>query len=78
VAVNPDRVLLLVARERGWEVRYFVLPVRLRDRVPAPPIRATAIVGASAAMVVAGALLVRRSRRAAPVSLPSASLPRTA
>jgi HAD superfamily hydrolase (TIGR01490 family) len=78
VAVNPDRVLLRVAKEREWEVRYFVLPVRLRDRLPAPPVRATAIAGASAAAVVAGALIVRRSHQAAPVSLPSASLPRTA
>ncbi len=43
VAVNPDRVLLRLARERDWEIRSFVLPVRLRDRVPAPPVRATAV-----------------------------------
>ena len=36
VAVNPDRDLLRTAREREWEVRYFVRPVRLRDRLPAP------------------------------------------
>jgi len=36
VVVNPERVLLKVARERGWEVRSFVHPVRLRDRMPAP------------------------------------------
>ncbi len=33
VAVNPDRVLARLARERGWEVMHFVRPVRLRDRV---------------------------------------------
>src|SRR4051812_38920974 len=45
VAVNPDRVLLKVARERGWEVRSFVRPVRLRDRVPAPRPAHTAMGG---------------------------------
>jgi HAD superfamily hydrolase (TIGR01490 family) len=34
VVVNPDRELLRAARERDWEVRRFVRPVRLRDRVP--------------------------------------------
>ena len=33
VVVNPDRALAKVARERGWEVRTFIKPVRLRDRV---------------------------------------------
>ena len=33
VAVNPDRVLAKVARERDWEVAAFTKPVRLRDRV---------------------------------------------
>src|SRR5204862_7604881 len=37
VAVNPDRELARVARQREWEVRYFQRPVRLRDRVPVPP-----------------------------------------
>ena len=36
VAVNPDRELLRTARERGWAVRWFVRPVRLRDRIPRP------------------------------------------
>lgn len=30
VVVNPDRVLLKLARDRGWDVRQFVLPVKLR------------------------------------------------
>ena len=33
VAVNPDRALAKMARERGWEVRNFTKPIRLRDRV---------------------------------------------
>jgi HAD superfamily hydrolase (TIGR01490 family) len=31
VAVNADRALAKVARERGWETRSFTKPVRLRD-----------------------------------------------
>jgi HAD superfamily hydrolase (TIGR01490 family) len=44
VAVNPDRVLAKVAREREWEVMQFTKPVRLRDRVSVPslPLTATA------------------------------------
>jgi HAD superfamily hydrolase (TIGR01490 family) len=53
VAVNPDRELAKVARERGWEVRKFERPVRLRDRVPTPPPAPTAV-GATA--LVAGGL----------------------
>jgi HAD superfamily hydrolase (TIGR01490 family) len=33
VAVNPDRALGRLARERGWEVRQFTKPVRLRNRM---------------------------------------------
>jgi HAD superfamily hydrolase (TIGR01490 family) len=33
VAVNPDRVLARLARDRSWEVRHFIRPVRLRDQV---------------------------------------------
>jgi HAD superfamily hydrolase (TIGR01490 family) len=37
VAVNPDRDLRRVAVERGWPVRDFRRPVRLRQRLPAVP-----------------------------------------
>jgi len=52
VAVNPDRVLLKLARERGWEVRNFAHPVPLRRerRVPTPPPGPTAAVGAAVAV----------------------------
>jgi HAD superfamily hydrolase (TIGR01490 family) len=63
VAVNPDRVLLKVARERGWEVRSFVRPVRLRDRVPAPRPGPTAAVGGVIAATVTAGLLGWRWRR---------------
>jgi HAD superfamily hydrolase (TIGR01490 family) len=56
VAVNPDRVLQKLARERGWEIRQFVRPVRLRDRMtPSKPAMAVTI-GAMA--VGAGAVAV--------------------
>ncbi len=49
VAVNPDRVLAKVAREREWEVMQFTKPVRLRDRVPVPSLQMTAAAGIGAA-----------------------------
>jgi HAD superfamily hydrolase (TIGR01490 family) len=53
VAVNPDRALARVARERGWEVRAFTKPVRLRDRVTvAAPVVTTA------GLALLGALLL--------------------
>jgi len=64
VAVNPDRPLAKVARERGWEIQQFTKPVRLRDRVS----RTTPVVTTSLA-IAAGALLLwrhgHRSRAAA-------------
>jgi HAD superfamily hydrolase (TIGR01490 family) len=33
VAVNPDRALLAIAKERDWEILQFVHPIPLRDRV---------------------------------------------
>jgi HAD superfamily hydrolase (TIGR01490 family) len=52
VAVNPDRELARIARERGWETQLFRQPVRLRDRVPVPPAGPT--VAVSGALAVAG------------------------
>ena len=54
VAVNPDRELSRLAREREWEVRLFRRPVRLRDRVPVPPAGPTIAVGSVAAVAGAG------------------------
>jgi hypothetical protein len=65
VVVNPDRDLARVARERGWEVRKFERPVRLRDRVPTPPPAPTAV-GATAVVVGGVAALWWRRRHAAP------------
>jgi len=72
VAVNPDRALLRIARAREWEVRRFVKPVRLRNRVPMPS-AATAAAGGgvTAAAVVAGVVVWWYLRRE-PATLPPA------
>jgi hypothetical protein len=56
VAVNPDRVLQKLARERDWEVRQFVRPVRLRDRVA--PTKPAVAVTLAAMCVGAGAVAI--------------------
>jgi HAD superfamily hydrolase (TIGR01490 family) len=56
VAVNPDRELAKVARERGWLVERFSLEVPLRERVPMPAPKQAAAVGGGAAAVGAAAL----------------------
>lgn len=66
VAVNPDRPLLRVARERDWEVVRFVKPVRLRDRVPTPTPVQTAAGGGVSALVAAVAIVWWRLRREPP------------
>jgi len=53
VAVNPDRQLLRVARQRGWEVRYFARPVRVRSATSHHP---AAVAGVAAGLAGAGAL----------------------
>jgi HAD superfamily hydrolase (TIGR01490 family) len=46
VAVNPDRELARIAREREWEIRQFHQEVPMRERVAMPaPGRAAAVVG---------------------------------
>jgi HAD superfamily hydrolase (TIGR01490 family) len=59
VVVNPDRALAKVARELGWEMRTFVKPVRLRDRVG----RTTPMVTTSLAVAGAALILWRRGTR---------------
>ncbi|HEX4978513.1 MAG TPA: HAD-IB family hydrolase [Acidimicrobiales bacterium] len=66
-AVNPDRVLARYAHDRGWEVLRFVRPVRLRDRLPAPP-PAPTVGAALAAGAAAGGFAwwrIRAAERAA-------------
>ena len=59
VAVNPDRALGKVACERGWEVRNFIKPIRLRDRVGCT----TPVVTTSLALAGAVLILWRRGQR---------------
>jgi HAD superfamily hydrolase (TIGR01490 family) len=66
VAVNPDRVLSRLAKERGWEVRQFVRPVRLRDRVPVPKLPTAAALGGAALAVTGAAFLAWRMGRRVP------------
>jgi HAD superfamily hydrolase (TIGR01490 family) len=54
VAVNPDKELARIAREREWEVRDFERPVRLRDRMPVPPAGPAIAVGGALAAAGAG------------------------
>jgi len=54
VAVNPDRELARLARQKGWEIREFDQPVRLRRRVPTPAPAPTAAVGGVLAAVGLG------------------------
>jgi HAD superfamily hydrolase (TIGR01490 family) len=68
VAVNPDKELRREAEERGWQVRDFRRPVRLRTRlaqaVPPPkPSFAAAIGAAAAAAVLAWVILRSREGR---------------
>jgi HAD superfamily hydrolase (TIGR01490 family) len=63
VAVNPDRVLAKVAKEREWEVMQFTKPVRLRDRVSVPSLSTTATAAGVTAVATAGALVAWRLTR---------------
>jgi HAD superfamily hydrolase (TIGR01490 family) len=73
VAVNPDRELLRIARDREWEVRYFVRPVRLRDRLPTPPAAPTVAVGGGLVAATAAGVTWWLLRRTTPVPPAKAS-----
>src|SRR5688572_9661740 len=63
VAVNPDRDLRREAEERGWQVRDFRRPVRLRTRIPqvrAPSPVAAAVAGTAGLAALVGWLYLRR------------------
>ncbi len=53
VAVNPDRELRRLAQERGWKIRDFRRPVRLRQRLPELRRPSPAAVAVAAALVAA-------------------------
>jgi HAD superfamily hydrolase (TIGR01490 family) len=64
VAVNPDRYLRHVADERGWEIRDFHNPVRLRSRIAgAVPPRKVGVVAAAVGAVAVASVLVWVSLR---------------
>jgi HAD superfamily hydrolase (TIGR01490 family) len=63
VAVNPDRDLRKEAEKRGWQIRDFRRPVRLRQRLPHVPAPAAGVAAALASAVIAavvGWLILRR------------------
>jgi HAD superfamily hydrolase (TIGR01490 family) len=63
VAVNSDRDLRREAEKRGWQIRYFRRPVRLRQRFPQvrpPSPVAAAAVGTAALAALVGWLYLRR------------------
>jgi HAD superfamily hydrolase (TIGR01490 family) len=55
-AVNPDKALRKAAAERGWPVREFRRPVRMRSRIPTLPTPPGPPVAYAGAAVAAGAL----------------------
>ncbi|MGE5226660.1 MAG: HAD family hydrolase [Planctomycetaceae bacterium] len=59
VAVNADKELRHLAEERGWEIRDFRNPVRLRTRIASavPPKRAGAAAAVVGAAAVGGVLI---------------------
>ena len=62
VAVNPDRELRREAERRGWQIRDFRRPVRLRERLPqvgAPPPGLAALVAGAVGLFL-GWLYLRR------------------
>jgi HAD superfamily hydrolase (TIGR01490 family) len=65
VAVNPDRELARIARDREWEVLVFERPVTIRTRLAALPRPAPVVSGAALASAIGGAALfwMLRSRR---------------
>jgi len=65
VAVNPDRELRRLAQQRGWKIRDFRRPVRLRQRLPElrrPSPAAVVVGGALLAAVLAWVYLRRLAR----------------
>ncbi|MGK2928819.1 MAG: HAD family hydrolase, partial [Acidimicrobiales bacterium] len=73
VAVNPDRELLRMARDKGWEIVYFSHRVPLRERVAIPSATtvgvSTVVAGAAAGGTALGWWLWQERRRRAPTLL---------
>jgi HAD superfamily hydrolase (TIGR01490 family) len=76
VAVNPDRELAKVAKEKDWPIAHWALEVRLRDRVPMPSPKQAGVGGGAAmlgAAAVAGWMWWRRNGAGAPTAQTSRS-----
>ena len=65
VAVNADRELARVARDREWDSLVFERPVRMRDRVPVPPKGPTIAAGSALAAIGTGVIVYMWLRRRA-------------
>jgi phosphoserine phosphatase len=61
-AVNPDKALRKVATERGWPIREFRRPVRMRARISPPPGPPMAYAGVAVAAGALGVAWWARSR----------------
>ena len=63
-AVNPDKDLRRVAKDRGWPVLVFNKPVALQSRVRLPPAKPTlAALAVGGAVAVGGAIWINLRRR---------------
>jgi HAD superfamily hydrolase (TIGR01490 family) len=62
-AVNPDKALRRVAVEKGWPVREFRRPVRMKSRMPSPPGPPMAYAGVAVAAGALGVAWWARSSR---------------
>jgi HAD superfamily hydrolase (TIGR01490 family) len=62
-AVNPDKDLRKVARERGWPILVFEKPVALRSRMKLPPAKHTITALALGGVVAAGTAIWINSRK---------------
>ncbi len=60
VVVNPDAELEAIAKERGWEIRYFKSAVTLKDRLGAAAVPGAAVVTGVAAVLTYWALKGRK------------------
>ena len=78
VAVNPDRDLARVAREREWEVQHFEHGVPLRERVNMPaPGKALGVVGVLVAVLAGGVALWWWAKRRKPTAVAAGARHRT-
>lgn len=62
VVVNPDSELARIATENGWEIRRFVSPISIRDRINENKMSGAAVAGGVAALVTYWALKGRKTR----------------